>query len=175
MRSAGAIASTSRRRSGLRTGPGSCPGRAIAFWPSRRQPMWPNNCSPRPCGTGGDNFSGFLTSPGRSTGLPSAAGGPVRSTLIWLALVGAVASTTVSAHHSFAVFFDDQTIIDVTGAVTEFRFTNPHAVISFSVKNAKGQIEPWRAETNAVTLLRRRGWTRDSLTIGEVVTIEGWR
>jgi hypothetical protein len=80
-----------------------------------------------------------------------------------------------SAHHSFAVFFDDQTIIEVTGSVTDFRFTNPHAIISFTVKNAKGQVEPWRAETNAVTLLRRRGWTKDSLTIGETITIEGWR
>ena len=78
------------------------------------------------------------------------------------------AAAPASAHHSFAVFFDDQKIIEVTGSVTDFRFTNPHAIISFSVKNTKGQIEPWRAETNAVTLLRRRGWTKDSLTIGEV-------
>ena len=86
-----------------------------------------------------------------------------------------VAAAPASAHHSFAVFFDDHTIIEVTGSVTDFRFTNPHAIISFSVKNAKGEIEAWRAETNAVTLLRRRGWTKDSLTVGETVTVEGWR
>jgi len=79
------------------------------------------------------------------------------------------------AHHSFAVYFDDQTIIQVTGSVTNFRFTNPHAIISFTVKNAQGQVESWRAETNAVTLLRRRGWTKDSLTIGETITVDGWR
>ncbi len=93
--------------------------------------------------------------------------------LLWLLLVSVAAPA--SAHHSFAVYFDDQTIIQVTGSVTDFRFTNPHAIISFNVKNAKGQIEPWRAETNAVTLLRRRGWTKDSLTIGETITVEGWR
>lgn len=93
--------------------------------------------------------------------------------ILVLVTVGAVASA--SAHHSFAVYFDDRTIIEVTGSVTDFRFTNPHAIISFNVKNAKGQIEPWRAETNAVTLLRRRGWTKDSLTIGETITVEGWR
>lgn len=91
--------------------------------------------------------------------------------LVLLVAVGAPAS----AHHSFAVFFDDQTIIQVTGSVTDFHFTNPHAIISLSVKNAKGQVESWRAETNAVTLLRRRGWTKDSLTVGETITIEGWR
>lgn len=97
----------------------------------------------------------------------------MRSALACLVvLLGAAA--TASAHHSFAVYFDDQSIISVTGTVTDFRFTNPHAIISFTVKNAKGQIEPWRAETNAVTLLRRRGWTKDSLTIGETITVEGW-
>jgi len=98
----------------------------------------------------------------------------VRIAVICLSLL-IVCAAPASAHHSFAVFFDDQTIIEVTGSVTDFHFTNPHAIISFSVKNAKGQIESWRAETNAVTLLRRRGWTKDSLTIGETVTIEGWR
>jgi hypothetical protein len=99
----------------------------------------------------------------------------VRSCLPWLVLLVVAAAVSASAHHSFAVYFDDQKIIEVTGRVTDFRFTNPHAIISFTVKNAKGQDEPWRAETNAVTLLRRRGWTKGSLTIGETVTVEGWR
>jgi hypothetical protein len=99
----------------------------------------------------------------------------VRRTSAWLILVLGVAATPAFAHHSFAVFFDDQKIIQVTGSVTDFRFTNPHAIISFSVKTPQGQIESWRAETNAVTLLRRRGWTKDSLTIGEVITVEGWQ
>ena len=99
----------------------------------------------------------------------------MRKSLAWVVLVVGVAATPAFAHHSFAVFFDDERIIEVTGTVTDFRFTNPHAIISFSVKNKQGQIEPWRAETNAVTLLRRRGWTKDSLTIGETITVEGWR
>ena len=81
----------------------------------------------------------------------------MRSSLAWMVLAVGVATTPALAHHSFAVFFDDQKIIQVTGSVTDFRFTNPHAIISFSVRNTQGQIEPWRAETNAVTLLRRRG------------------
>jgi hypothetical protein len=99
----------------------------------------------------------------------------VRRALAVLLLMIAAVTVPAAAHHSFAVYFDDQTVIEVTGSVTGFRFTNPHAIISFTVKNAKGQLEPWRAETNAVTLLRRRGWTKDSLTIGETITVEGWR
>jgi hypothetical protein len=98
----------------------------------------------------------------------------VRSSLACLIGLLVAAAATASAHHSFAVYFDDQKVISVTGTVTDFRFTNPHAIISFTVKTAKGQVEPWRAETNAVTLLRRRGWTKESLTIGETITVEGW-
>ena len=78
------------------------------------------------------------------------------------------------AHHSFAVFFDETKSVTVSGSVTEFRFTNPHAIIEITRKTPQGQVETWRAETNAVTLLRRRGWTADSLKVGERVTIDGW-
>lgn len=88
--------------------------------------------------------------------------------------VDGVLSHTVSAHHSFAVFFDDAKSVTVSGSVTAFKFTNPHAIIELTAKNAQGQSEQWRAETNAVTLLRRRGWTSESLKSGDAVTLEGW-
>jgi hypothetical protein len=91
-----------------------------------------------------------------------------------LALAALIGGSTVSAHHSFAVFFDDTKTIEITGNVTDFRFSNPHAIIALQVKNPAGAIEEWKAETNAVTLLKRRGWTKDSLKAGEVVTIDGW-
>jgi hypothetical protein len=79
-----------------------------------------------------------------------------------------------AAHHSFAVFFDETKSVTVSGSVTAFRFTNPHAIIEITRKTPQGQIETWRGETNAVTLLRRRGWTAESLKAGETVTIDGW-
>jgi hypothetical protein len=91
-----------------------------------------------------------------------------------LALAALLGGGAVSAHHSFAVFFDDTKTIEITGSVTEFRFSNPHAIISLEVKGKAGATEEWKAETNAVTLLKRRGWTKDSLKPGEVVTINGW-
>jgi hypothetical protein len=68
---------------------------------------------------------------------------------------------TAQAHHSFAAFFDPNKGVTVTGTVTEFRFTD-------------GTVEQWRAETNAPVVLVRRGWTRDSIRPGQVVTIDGW-
>ena len=91
-----------------------------------------------------------------------------------LALAALLGGGVLSAHHSFAVFFDDTKTLEITGSVTEFRFSNPHAIISLDVKNKAGVVEEWKAETNAVTLLKRRGWTKDSLKAGEVVTVDGW-
>jgi hypothetical protein len=78
------------------------------------------------------------------------------------------------AHHSFAVFFDGNKSITLTGVVTEFKFVNPHGLIVLQVKNKDGVAEEWKIETNSPSILRRRGWAPDSLTAGETVTIEGW-
>ncbi|MEO6151630.1 MAG: DUF6152 family protein [Croceibacterium sp.] len=84
------------------------------------------------------------------------------------------AGTAAQAHHSFAVFFDDTKDIKIKGKVTGFRFTNPHGLITLDVTDAKGTVTPWRVETNAPVVLVRRGWTRDILKAGDVITIEGW-
>lgn len=97
----------------------------------------------------------------------------MRNALLTTALL-AIVVPQAAAHHSFAVFFDETKSVTVSGSVTEFRFTNPHAIIEITRKTPQGQVETWRAETNAVTLLRRRGWTADSLKVGETVTIDGW-
>lgn len=86
-------------------------------------------------------------------------------------------SASAWAHHSFAVFFDDTKNISVRGTVTEFRFTNPHGVITFSgsrIGGPAGAPQMWRAETNAPTILIRRGWSATSLKKGDVITVEGW-
>jgi Family of unknown function (DUF6152) len=80
----------------------------------------------------------------------------------------------VAAHHSFAVFFDDSKQVKVTGAVQEFQFRNPHGIIRLAVTDAAGTQQTWKAETNSPSILERRGWTRDSLKAGDVITIEGW-
>jgi len=99
---------------------------------------------------------------------------PISKVVATLAVALAAGTAAASAHHSFAVFFDDSRTIEISGSVTEFRFSNPHAIISLDVKNKDGVVEAWKAETNAVTLLKRRGWTKDSLKAGEVITVNGW-
>ncbi len=89
-------------------------------------------------------------------------------------LLLALMAGAASAHHSFAVFFDtDNQLRKVTGVVKEFRFTNPHGVVTLSVLE-DGHEVIWRAETNSPSILRRRGWSADSLHVGDKITIEGW-
>ena len=94
----------------------------------------------------------------------------------WITL-GAAALMTVAAqaHHSFAVFFDDDKgLVKVTGTVTEFSFRNPHGLIRVeTVENGK-KVE-WKAETNSPSILERRGWKRDSLKKGDEIVLEGWK
>lgn len=78
-----------------------------------------------------------------------------------------------AAHHSFAVFFDADKVVTVSGTVKDFVFSNPHGVITFVVLRG-GKEETWRAETNAPVILRRLGWSPDVLKPGDKVTIEGW-
>jgi hypothetical protein len=94
---------------------------------------------------------------------------PLAALLAMLGLAG-----TTLAHHSFAVFFDEQKRVEVSGTVTEFLFRNPHGVIRIEVTGKDGKKEVWRAETNSPSILERRGWTRTSLKPGDEITIEGW-
>jgi Family of unknown function (DUF6152) len=95
-----------------------------------------------------------------------------RALLAMLVLV--LAGNCALAHHSFAVFFDtDSQLRKITGVVKEFRFTNPHGVVTLAVVEGHHEVI-WRAETNSPSILRRRGWSPNSLHVGDKVTIEGW-
>lgn len=89
-------------------------------------------------------------------------------------LLLAVLVPAAQAHHSFAVHFVADELVELKGTVTSFRFTNPHGVVTFDVTKEDGSVEEWRAETNSPNSLRRRGWTRDSIKVGDEVTILGF-
>ncbi len=61
----------------------------------------------------------------------------------------------------------------ISGTVTEFRFSNPHAILKFEVVAADGEKQEWTAETTSPSILRRRGWSQASFEPGEKVKLEG--
>jgi hypothetical protein len=95
---------------------------------------------------------------------------------IGLAFIFALAFTAVPApaHHSFAAEFDRSKPVTITGTVTKVEWANPHARFYVDVKDESGKTNNWDFELGSPNGLMRRGWTRNSLKIGDVVTVTGW-
>lgn len=79
------------------------------------------------------------------------------------------------AHHSFSAEFDAAKPVKLTGIVTKVEWTNPHVWFYINVKDeATGQVKNWGAEMGPPHGLQRSGWRRETLKIGEEVTIDGY-
>ena len=99
------------------------------------------------------------------------------TTLLAAAAVAvAVLFTTASliAHHAFAAEFDRDKPITLVGKVTKIEWVNPHTWIHLDVPQG-GKVVAWRIEGGAPNALMRRGWNRNSIKIGEQVTVDGFR
>jgi hypothetical protein len=80
----------------------------------------------------------------------------------------------VFAHHSFEAEYDSKKPLTVSGVVTKLEWTNPHARFYVDVKDESGKVINWNFELGSPNVLRRQGWTREALKVGDQVTVEGY-
>jgi hypothetical protein len=77
------------------------------------------------------------------------------------------------AHHAFNSEFDAQAPLTLTGAVTRVEWSDPHVKVHVDAKDQSGQTRNWSLELASPTMLTSKGWTKDSLKQGEVITVKG--
>jgi len=78
------------------------------------------------------------------------------------------------AHHSFAAEYDNNKQVTVKGTVQKVEWVNPHAYVFIDVKDESGKVTTWAFESLSPNALARQGWSRNSLRVGETVTVNGY-
>jgi len=92
----------------------------------------------------------------------------MRDVMTYVAVL--VLASPVFGHHSDAAL-DMNALVTIEGTVTEFSMRNPHAYFTVRTADERGRPVEWTVQMASAITLSRRGWTRDSLAVGDRVTV----
>jgi len=94
----------------------------------------------------------------------------------WLAVLGIVGAglgtPAALAHHSVSAWFDTTATAEIEGVVTEFRWQNPHVVLTMRVAGDTGE-SLWEIETLSISGISRWGITHDLFSVGDRLRVAG--
>lgn len=79
----------------------------------------------------------------------------------------------LSAHHSWPVSFGR--LVTVKGTVVEFKWGNPHPMMSLDVQASDGRTERWQVGGPAINRMEANGWTRTTVKPGDTITGIGYQ
>ena len=82
-----------------------------------------------------------------------------------------LATAPTFAHHSVAAEFDVNRQISYTGVITRVEWSNPHIYFYVDVKGANDKVTNWAFEGAGPNSLARLGWLRDTLKVGDRVSV----
>ena len=77
-------------------------------------------------------------------------------------------------HHSFAVEFTREETATITGVVEKVWFRNPHVRYFVNVTGSDGEVVRWDTRGNSPSQLVRKGWTKNTIVVGDTITIKGY-
>ena len=84
-------------------------------------------------------------------------------------------SVDAFAHHSTSYFSKElKDVVKIEGRVVRFEWRSPHSQIYVEARGANGEVVVWRFDTTPAAWLVREGWTKESLSTGDLVTVEGF-
>ena len=76
-----------------------------------------------------------------------------------------------AAHHNVTQIYDAIRPVPLIGTVTAFEYRNPHTFIFVDAKDSAGAVVNWKVELLAGLMLNREGITRDSLHVGDAISM----
>src|SRR6186713_912064 len=84
-----------------------------------------------------------------------------------------VVLATVSPFAQRSAVYDSERLVRLEGAVTRVEWVNPSAFVFIDVREGGGVVANWAVEVGNPIDLERHKWTRRSLRIGDLVTVDG--
>jgi hypothetical protein len=77
----------------------------------------------------------------------------------------------VFAHHGNTAYDTSKVVVLKDAKVTQYVWANPHVIITFDVKDDKGNVQHWSAEAGTPQTVVLAGWSKTSLQKGDVITV----